>query len=109
MGSLQLGRRMSVRLDHEPDTGVIGVTDGDTRYERPMTRDEVSFARRFDLGQDMRKPLTVRVDLRDDAWTAKPKRTSGSAKTAANDYGPRTGNKRITPIPPPHPPPLPPA
>src|SRR5258707_8385621 len=71
MGSLELGKRMSVRLDHEKDTGVIGVTDGDTRYERPMTRDEVSFARRFDLGQDMRKPLIVRVDLHDDAWSTK--------------------------------------
>src|SRR5258707_819624 len=98
MGSLELGKRMSVRLDHETDTCVIGVTDGDTRYERQMTRDEVSFARRYDLGQDMRKPLTVRVDLRDDDWTAKPKRNSGSAKTAANDYGRGTGNKRIKSI-----------
>src|SRR5580693_9432337 len=33
MGSIELGRRMTVRLDHETHTGVIGVTVGDWRWE----------------------------------------------------------------------------
>lgn len=86
MGSLELGKRMSVRLDHETGTGVIGVTDGDLRYERPMTPREVSFARRFDTGEELHQPLTVRVDLTDDAWRVKPKRGA----SGKNPGGPRS-------------------
>lgn len=94
MGSLELGKRMSVRLDHDTGTGVIGVTDGDLRYERPMTPQEVSFARRFDLGQNMRKPLTVRVDLADAAWTTKPKRGAGGARPGGPRSKVRSGNAK---------------
>jgi hypothetical protein len=73
-GSMRLGRRMSVRLDHDNHTGVIGITEGDYRFERPMTQDEIDFATKFDLGKPMRKSLTVKVNLADGSWTAKPKR-----------------------------------
>lgn len=86
MGSLELGKRMTVRLDHEKGSGIIGVTEGDTRYERPMLPDEVEFALGFDLGKRLREPLTVRVDLRDPAWVAKPKRGADGK----NKGGPRS-------------------
>lgn len=73
-GSMHLGKRMSVRLNHEKGTGVIGVTEGDYRFERPMTPEEVAFATKFDLGKRLSNSLTVRVDLADGTWTAKPKR-----------------------------------
>jgi hypothetical protein len=69
-GSMELGKRMSVRVDHENKTGVIGITEGDYRWERPMTADEVRFATRYDLSKPLTKPLAVKVDLRD----ATPKR-----------------------------------
>jgi hypothetical protein len=94
MGSLELGRRMSVRLDHETQTGIIGVTVGDTRWERPMTGEEVSFARRFDLGQRMRQPLTVRMDLADNVWTAKPKRGAGGNRPGGPRSKVRGGNAK---------------
>jgi len=76
-GSMHLGKRMSVRLNHDNHSGVIGITEGDYRFERPMTEEEVAFATRFDLGERLRKPLTVRVDLGDGSWAAKPKRVGG--------------------------------
>ena len=94
MGSLELGKRMSVRLDHDNDSGVIGVTHGEQRYERPMTPDEVRFDRGFDLGKELRKPLTVRVDLKDDSWTAKPKRGSKDGKPAGPRSKVRGGNAK---------------
>jgi hypothetical protein len=94
MGSLELGKRMSVRLDHEKQTGIIGVTEGDTRYERPMTPDEVKFAGDFDRGRRLREPLTVRVDLRETAWTAKPKRGSPGARPAGPRSKIRDGNAK---------------
>lgn len=94
MGSMTLGKRMSVRLDHESNTGVIGVTVGDYRYERPMTGEEVAFARKFDLGRGMRKPLTVRVDLADDAWSRKPKRGAHGTRPGGPRSKIRDGNAR---------------
>jgi hypothetical protein len=94
MGSLELGKRMSVRLDHDTDTGIIGITDGDYRFERPMTREEVSFARRFDLGQPMRKPLTVRIDVNDGAWHIKPKRGAGGVNPGGPRSNVRGGNAK---------------
>jgi len=93
VGAMELGRRMTVRLNHERGDGVIGITVGDYRFERPMTAEEVTFATKFDLERRMRKPLTVKVDLGDGTWTAKPKQVrSGGGKTAANNYG--AGNRR---------------
>jgi hypothetical protein len=86
-GSIHLGRRMTVRLDHDDHAGVIGLTEGDYRFERPMTRDEIDFATKFDLGQQLRKPLTVKVDLADGSWTAKPKR---GAPGSGGPGGPRS-------------------
>ena len=94
MGSLELGKRMSVRLDHDTNTGVIGVTDGDFRFERPMTREEVSFARRFDLGQPMRKPLTVTIDVNDGTWRVKPKRGTGGIRPGGPRSQIRGGNAK---------------
>src|SRR5258708_29858365 len=94
MGSLELGKRMSVRLDHDTSTGVIGVTDGDLRFERPMTREEVSFARRFDLGQPMRKPLTVAIDVNDGTWRAKPKRGASGVRPGGPRSKIRGGNAK---------------
>lgn len=96
--SMELGKRMTVRLDHEERSGVIGVTWEGWRFQRPMTGEEVRFARKFDLGQPIRKPLTVVVDLNDGTWTGKPKAASGGAKTAANNQGRGPGNKRIKSI-----------
>jgi hypothetical protein len=73
-GSMTIGKRMSVRLDHDTSTGVIGITEGDWRFERPMTEEEVAFATEFDLGHEMKKSLTVTVDLTDPAWLGQPKR-----------------------------------
>lgn len=99
MGSMKLGRRMTVRLDHPTHTGTIGVTVGDWRWERPMTGEEVDFAARFDLGDALRKPLTVKVDLTDGTWTAKPKQRAHSGKkTAANNQGRGPNNKAIKSI-----------
>jgi hypothetical protein len=97
-GSMELGKRMSVRLDHDKHSGVIGITQDDTRYERPMTPAEVTFATKFDMGEQLRKPLTVTVDITDDAWTAKPKRNQGGRKTAANNKGRGPKNKQIKTI-----------
>jgi hypothetical protein len=95
-GSIHLGRRMTVRVDHGEHTGVIGITEGDYRWERPMTAEEVEFATDFDLSKPLPGPLTVRVDLRDPAWLAKPKAKPGTAgaKTAANNQG-RGPNNRV--------------
>lgn len=89
-GSMRLGRRMSVRLDHDNHTGVIGLTEGDYRFERPMTQDEIDFATKFDLGKQLRKPLTVKVNLADGTWTAKPKRVGGSRPTGSRNAKPHT-------------------
>ena len=94
MGSLELGKRMSVRLDHDLRAGTIGVTDGDLRYERPMTQEEVRFARNFDLGKRLREPLTVRVDLRDSAWSSKPKRGAGGVRPGGPRSTIRGGNAK---------------
>jgi len=94
MGSLELGKRMSVRLDHDLRAGTIGVTDGDLRYERPMTQEEIKFARNFDLGKRLREPLTVRVDLRDSAWSSKPKRGTPGARPAGPRSTIRDGNAK---------------
>lgn len=91
--SINLGKRMSVRVDHENKTGVIGITEGDYRLERPMTADELEFATDFDLSKPLPGPLTVRVDLRETAWMAKPKGKVGP-KTAANNGG-RGKNNRV--------------
>ena len=93
-GSMHLGKRMSVRLDHDNGTGVIGITEGDFRFERPMTEEEVAFATKFDLGQTMRKPLTVRVDLGDGSWSAKPKRGSAAGRPAGPRSKLRGGNAK---------------
>lgn len=94
MGSLELGKRMSVRLDHEQNSGIIGITDGDYRFERPMTREEISFARRLDLGQPMRKPLTVRVDVNDGTWRVKPKRGANGVRPGGPRSKIRNGNAK---------------
>lgn len=96
--SMELGKRMSVRVNHEEGTGVIGVTNGDWRFERPMTPEELAFATKFDLGQNLRKPLTVTVDLNDGTWTAAPKRTHGGKKTPANNQGRGKSNEAIKSI-----------
>ena len=92
--SIHLGRRMTVRVNHDTRTGIIGITDGDYRWERPMTAEEVEFATDFDLDKPLPGPLTVRVDLRDPAWLAKPKVKASGAKTAANNRG-RGKNNRV--------------
>lgn len=94
MDSLELGKRMSVRLDHDHRAGTIGVTHGDLRYERPMTDEEVRFATRFDLGRQLRKPLTVRVDLADSVWTAKPKRGTAGTRPGGPRSQIRGGNAK---------------
>jgi len=94
MGSLQLGKRMSVRGDHAAGTGIIGVTDGDYRFERPMTRDELKFATKFDLGQDLAKPLTVKVNLDDGTWTPRPKRGTQGTRPAGPRSKIRNGNAK---------------
>jgi hypothetical protein len=88
--SIHLGKRMTVRVDHENQTGVIGITEGDYRWERPMTASELRFATRFDLSKPLTKPLAVKVDLRDPAWTAKPKQHSTPAKNKKRTQGQRT-------------------
>ena len=62
-----------------------------------MTADELEFATDFDLSKPLPGPLTVRVDLRDPAWAAKPKtRTArGGPKTAANNNGRGEKNRVI--------------
>lgn len=93
-GSIELGKRMSVRLDHEQRSGVIGVTHGDYRFERPMTDEEVRFATRFDRGEPMRKPLTVTVDLNDGSWNAKPKRGAHGNRPGGPRSKIRNGNAK---------------
>lgn len=93
--SIQFGKRMTVRVDHENHTGVIGITEGNYRWERPMTDEEVEFATDFDLNKPLPGPLTVRVDLRDPAWRAIPKARQVGAKTAANNYGRGASNRVI--------------
>ncbi len=73
VGSMNVGKRITVRLDHNKQAGTIGVTEGEYRYERPMTAEEVAFATKFDLGMQLRKPLTVRLDLSDGKWKKKAK------------------------------------
>lgn len=92
MGSMVLGRRMTVRLDHEERTGTIGVTVGEYRYQRAMTKNEIEFATKFDLGSRIRKPLVVRVDLSDEAWAANPKSKGGACRPG------RTGTRRVRTI-----------
>jgi hypothetical protein len=94
MGSLELGKRMSVRLDHEKEAGIIGVTVGDERYERAMTPDEVKFAQGFDLGKRLTQPLTVRVDLRDEGWHSKPKRGANGNRPGGPRSKVRNGNSK---------------
>ncbi len=77
--SIHIGRRVTVRVDHEGGTGVIGITVGKFRYERPMTEKELDFASKFDAGSNIKTPLTVRIDLTDPAWLAKPKAYRGSS------------------------------
>jgi hypothetical protein len=97
-GSVKLGRRMTVRVDHDSRTGIIGITEGEYRWERPMTAEEVGFAADFDLSRPLPGPLTVRVDLRDPAWLAKPKAKTGAAKKAANNNGRGSNNRAIKSI-----------
>ena len=96
--SIHLGRRMTVRVNHDNRTGIIGITEGDYRWERPMTAEEIEFATDFDLSKPLPGPLTVRVDLRDPAWLAKPKAKPGGAKTAASNNGRGKGNRVIKSI-----------
>ena len=95
MGSLQLGKRMSVRVDHAAGTGVIGVTDGDYRFERPMTKDELKFATKFDLGEDLAKPLTVKVNLDDGTWTPRPKGTRSGPRSKIRNGNAKPQTKTI--------------
>lgn len=97
--SMEVGKRVSVRLDHDKGSGVIGVTEGDWRFERPMTPAEVKFATDFDLGKTPPKPLAVALDLNDGTWDAKPKAASrGGQKTPANNNGRGPSNRQIKTI-----------
>lgn len=96
-GSIHLGKRMTVRLDHEERSGVLGVTVGEMRYERPMTSEEVAFATKFDLGANMRKPLTVRIDLADGTWRSKGKKLGGGADKR-DPRRPRAGDRKVKSI-----------
>lgn len=87
--SMKIGKRVTVRLDHEEHKGIIGLTHGALRYERPMTDEEVLFATKFDMGERMRKPLTVKIDLKDGSWKAKPKQKGGACKQG------RTSNRVV--------------
>jgi hypothetical protein len=93
-GSIHLGRRMTVRVDHDSHTGVIGITEGDLRWERPMTAEEVEFATDFDLSKPLPGPLTVKVDLRDPAWLAKPKRGTDGVRPGGPRSELRNGNAK---------------
>lgn len=77
VASMEIRRRVSVRLDHETKTGIIGLTFGDRRYERAMTKEEVGFAIQFDTDKRIRKALTVRFDLGDGTWMTRVKATTG--------------------------------
>jgi len=96
VAGIELGRRVTARVDHDTGTGVLGLTEGEFRYERPMTRDEVVFATKFDLQRGMRKPLTVVINLNDGTWARKPKRAGGGEKNAANRHG--AGERRTRTI-----------
>lgn len=97
--SIHVGRRVAVHLNHaDPDASVIRLTQGDYRYERPMTRDEIDFATQFDRGETLSGPLTVVVDLNDGNWVATPKARAGGAKTKANNHGRGSRNRRIRSI-----------
>lgn len=93
VGSMNVGKRITVRLDHEKGTGVIGVTEGAYRYERPMTPEEVEFATKFDRGVRLRKPLVVRLDLAEGEWKRKPKvdRSKWNATHPERNGGKRGG------------------
>ena len=97
--SIHVGRRVAVHLNHEdPGASVVRLTQGDYRYERPMTRDEIDFATKFDLRKKITKPLTVVIDLNDGNWVAMPKDRRGGAKTPANNHGRGPRNRRIRSI-----------
>ena len=104
-GAIHLGRRMTVKVDHEKRTGVIGITEGDFRWERPMTQQELKFAIDFDMSNPLTRRLTVRVNLRDSAWRAKFKQararddgSKGGAKTPENNQGRGKRNPTIKTI-----------
>ena len=78
MASIKIKKRMTVRLDHKNWEGVIGLSHDGMRYERPMTAEEVTFAQKFDLGNRMRRSLTVKVDLNDGTWKTRPAETGKS-------------------------------
>jgi len=94
-GSIHLRLRMTVRVDHDEGTGVIGVTKGGLRYERPMTPEEIVFATRFDFGMGMRKSLTVRIDLSEPEWKSKKKKPTVKQKNASERTKTRNGDRRI--------------
>lgn len=92
--SMEVGKRVSVRLDHDKGSGVIGVTEGDWRFERPMTPAEVKFATDFDLGKTPPKPLAVALDLNDGTWDAKPKRGAQGNRPRGPRSKVRNGNAK---------------
>src|ERR1700747_3725773 len=61
VASQEVGRRVTVHVDHGTRTGRIGITYGDFRYERALTKDEFAFAAKFDNGKAtlLRKPLNI--------------------------------------------------
>jgi hypothetical protein len=91
--SMTIGKRMTVRVDHERGTGVMGVTNDGWRFERPLSAEEFELARGFDLDQQLTRPLTVEVNLLDGRWSARPVAPSRrpGARTGASSRGPNNG------------------
>lgn len=85
--SMAIHKRVTVRVDHDTTTGVLGLTHGIYRYERPMTAEEVNFAIDFDLGRRLRKPLVISIDLGDSSWVRKPKQTNSKLNKNKNRKG----------------------
>ena len=89
VASAEVGRRLTVDLNHITKTGRIGVTLGDYRYERPLNKNEYNFAAKFDNGNAtlLRKAVEIPLHLQDGTWSAKPKAVGGGSKTSANRNG----------------------
>lgn len=90
VASSEIGKRVSVHLNHQNKTGRIGITEGDYRYERELLPDEYAFAAKFDHGNGMklRKPMRVAFHLNDGTWTRRPKEARGGGnKNPANRNG----------------------
>jgi hypothetical protein len=98
MGSMEIHKRLSAHVNHKLGTGVIRVTEGNWRFERPMKPDELELATRFDRHQKILRPVKVVIDLNDGTWMAKPKARTSGKKTAANNYGRGPENKQIKTI-----------